>query len=147
MAYNFKNLADVELLGAMPENANVFVEVDGATKRAPSAGLGGGMLYDMPDVVVFTSDAQTQTFTCNKTFAEVFNLIKNNELRLTVATGLMEGYMMLPMQMAAPFNSNGNFALDDTVTYIAFQEIVMNLSLYLLNDNTITMTDPTGGGK
>lgn len=35
MAYNFKNLADVELLGAMPENANVFVEVDGATKRAP----------------------------------------------------------------------------------------------------------------
>lgn len=35
MAYNFKNLADVELLSAMPETANVLVEVDGATKRAP----------------------------------------------------------------------------------------------------------------
>lgn len=35
MAYNFKNLADVELLNAMPEEANVLVEVDGATKRAP----------------------------------------------------------------------------------------------------------------
>lgn len=35
MAYNFKNLAEVELLGAMPEEANVLVEVDGATKRAP----------------------------------------------------------------------------------------------------------------
>ena len=35
MAYNFKNLAEVELLGAMPETANVLVEVDGATKRAP----------------------------------------------------------------------------------------------------------------
>lgn len=35
MAYNFKNLADVELLSAMPEAANVLVEVDGATKRAP----------------------------------------------------------------------------------------------------------------
>lgn len=35
MAYNFKNLADVELLDTMPESANVLVEVDGATKRAP----------------------------------------------------------------------------------------------------------------
>lgn len=35
MAYNFKNLADVELLSAMPETANVLVEVSGATKRAP----------------------------------------------------------------------------------------------------------------
>ena len=35
MAYEFKNLADVELLSAMPETANVLVEVDGATKRAP----------------------------------------------------------------------------------------------------------------
>lgn len=35
MAYNFKNLADVELLSAMPEKANVVVEIDGKTKRAP----------------------------------------------------------------------------------------------------------------
>lgn len=37
MAYNFKNLADVELLNAMPEEANVVVEVNGTTKRAPRA--------------------------------------------------------------------------------------------------------------
>jgi hypothetical protein len=36
MAYNFKNLADVELLNAMPEEANVLVEVNGKTKRAPN---------------------------------------------------------------------------------------------------------------
>lgn len=35
MSYTFKNMADVELLGTMPENANVFVEVDGSTRRAP----------------------------------------------------------------------------------------------------------------
>lgn len=35
MAYNFKSLGEVELLSAMPENANVLVEVDGATRRAP----------------------------------------------------------------------------------------------------------------
>ena len=35
MSYTFKNIADVELLSSMPETANVLVEVDGATKRAP----------------------------------------------------------------------------------------------------------------
>lgn len=35
MSYNFKSLADVELLDSMPENANVIVEIDGATRRAP----------------------------------------------------------------------------------------------------------------
>lgn len=35
MSYTFKNIADVELLSTMPENANVLVEVDGATRRAP----------------------------------------------------------------------------------------------------------------
>lgn len=35
MAYNFKHLADVELLSNMPKEANVLVEVDGTTKRAP----------------------------------------------------------------------------------------------------------------
>lgn len=35
MSYTFKNIADVELLGTIPENANVLVEVDGATRRAP----------------------------------------------------------------------------------------------------------------
>ena len=35
MANNFKNLADVELLNAMPEEANMLVEVNGKTKRAP----------------------------------------------------------------------------------------------------------------
>ena len=35
MAYTFKNMGSVELLEQMPENANVMIEVDGATKRAP----------------------------------------------------------------------------------------------------------------
>lgn len=35
MAYNFKHLADVELLSAMPKDAKVLVEVNGTTKRAP----------------------------------------------------------------------------------------------------------------
>jgi hypothetical protein len=41
MSYNFKNLADVELLEGVPEHANAFVEVDGMIKRVPGTGLGG----------------------------------------------------------------------------------------------------------
>lgn len=41
MSYNFKNLADVELLEGVPEYANAFVEVDGMIKRVPGKGLGG----------------------------------------------------------------------------------------------------------
>ena len=33
MSYNFKNLADVELLVEVPENASAFIEVDGTIKR------------------------------------------------------------------------------------------------------------------
>lgn len=41
MAYNFKNLADVELLNEVPEGCTAFAEVDGVVKRVPSKGLGG----------------------------------------------------------------------------------------------------------
>ncbi len=41
MSYNFKNLAEVELLNEVPENATAFAEVDGVVKRVPSKGLGG----------------------------------------------------------------------------------------------------------
>lgn len=44
MSYTFKNLANVELLSVMPENANVFVEVDGSTKRAPQLDVTGELV-------------------------------------------------------------------------------------------------------
>lgn len=37
MSNNFKSLGEVELIDAMPENANVVIEVDGAVKRAPQS--------------------------------------------------------------------------------------------------------------
>ena len=54
MAYNFKNLADVELLSSMPETANVLVEVGGATKRAPQVDeiaqiVGSETLAEVPE--------------------------------------------------------------------------------------------------
>ena len=50
MSYNFKSLADVELLSAMPENAKVIVEVDGATRRAPQVNIATSeMLSEVPE--------------------------------------------------------------------------------------------------
>lgn len=40
MAYEFKRLADVELLDKVPEGCSVLAEVDGVERRLPSEGLG-----------------------------------------------------------------------------------------------------------
>lgn len=187
MAYNFKNLADVELLSAMPETANVLVEVDGTTKRAPqvkpvdeiekivtsesltelpetgtvlaevngeikrvpSDKVGGASTLDeMPGVILFKVDMNGRlssaepTFSCNKTFEEALNMIKNGELRLVLLCGILEGYTTMPLQTVCPRDSSGNFVFDDTATNIMFYEIKLDFALYLLNDNTVTQTDP-----
>lgn len=57
MSYNFKSLGEVELLNAMPETANVFVEVDGGIRRAPQVQpvdeiaqiVGSETLEEVPD--------------------------------------------------------------------------------------------------
>lgn len=188
MAYEFKNLADVELLSAMPEIANVLVEVDGTTKRAPqvkpvdeiekivtsealtelpetgtvlaevngeikrvpSDKVGGaGTLDEMPGVILFTgsvkergaADIPTISYSCNKTFEEALNMIKNGELRLVLIYGMLESYTTLPMQFAMPMNSSG-YVFDDTATAIMFVSLSIDLELYLLNDNTVTNTNP-----
>lgn len=183
MAYEFKNLADVELLSNMPETANVLVEVDGATKRAPqvdeikkivtsealtelpetgavlaevngeikrvpSDKVGGASTLDeMPGVILFKvamngrqSSHAEPTFSCNKTFEEALNMIKNGELRLALLYGMAKGYMTMPFMGATPINSSGP-VFNDTATAIVFQPSA-NLKLYLLNDNTVTHTDP-----
>ena len=69
-------------------------------------------------------------------------MIKNSELQLVLVTGIMEGYMTMPLQVTLPRDSGGQQALDDTATNILFQEMKLNFKLYLLNDNTVTFTDP-----
>lgn len=42
MSYEFTKLADVPALEEVPEGANALIEVDGAIRRVPGDGLGGG---------------------------------------------------------------------------------------------------------
>lgn len=182
MAYTFKNMGSVELLEQMPENANVMIEVDGATKRAPQKnvmaeltaaetleevpegatvlaevggeikrvpgeGLGAaGALIDMPDVVVLSVVAGS--LVCNKTFSEIIDLIMNNGLHLIVVAGLGNGYMTLPIQSCVPYDSNGEviFTSGNDASYIAFIEsALLNVTMYMLSDNTITDEAPSAG--
>lgn len=58
MMYDFKKLADVELLSEVPEGARAFVEVDGAVKRVPGSGLGGGGVATA--ILRYSADAEGQ---------------------------------------------------------------------------------------
>ena len=42
MAYNFKSIADVEVVAEPTESANVLIEEDGIIKKAPKTAVGGG---------------------------------------------------------------------------------------------------------
>ena len=55
MAYDFQKLADVELLEEVPDGASAFVAVDGAVKRVPGSGLGGGGVATA--ILRFTSES------------------------------------------------------------------------------------------
>ena len=41
MAYNFKSIADVEVVAEPTESANVLIEENGVIKKAPKAAVGG----------------------------------------------------------------------------------------------------------
>jgi hypothetical protein len=42
MAYNFKSIADVEVVAEPSESANVLIEENGVIKKAPKDAVGGG---------------------------------------------------------------------------------------------------------
>ena len=87
MSYTFKNLADIELLTEMPENANKIIEVDGSIKRISDATSSA-----TPVIIEGTMDGSgNYSFTCTSTtFAEVKAAIENN-IPVT-------GYITLPIQ-------------------------------------------------
>lgn len=71
MNYEFKKLGEVEALNEVPENATVLAEVDGAIKRIPGNGLGGGntLVITSSDFVNAASGVTT-TYTANMTLDE-----------------------------------------------------------------------------
>ena len=92
MAYNFKNLAEVELLTEVPEGCTAFAEVDGVEKRVPSKGLGGeggiktaiikDSEYDnaLSGLSTMGAAGPTLTYECtNMTFEEAYQTMASGE--------------------------------------------------------------------
>lgn len=51
MAYNFKSIADVEVVAEPAESANVLIEENGVIKKAPKTAVGGAGGVE-PDMIV-----------------------------------------------------------------------------------------------
>lgn len=107
MMYDFQKLADVELLEEVPEGASAFVEVDGAVKRVPGSGLGGGgvataILRDSADAegrkaaggdVQISAPTYTQIpITCdNMTYAQALAVLQAGEPLAVMLRSGVEG--------------------------------------------------------
>jgi hypothetical protein len=57
MAYNFKSIADVEVVAEPAESANVLIEENGVIKKAPKTAVGGN---NGADAVVIQYDIETE---------------------------------------------------------------------------------------
>lgn len=68
MSYNFKSIADVEVVEEPAESANVLIEEDGVIKKAPKTAVGGASgEADLVFKVGCTSDAHPKYFPQNMT--------------------------------------------------------------------------------
>ena len=105
MAYEFKKLAEVEAVTEVPKGASVLAEVNGAIKRVPGDGLGGGVVktaiikssdYDDALTGIFTASMADVTYSCiNMTFEEAVGIISAGEPLGVVLMCVTEGAMTL----------------------------------------------------
>ena len=108
MAYEFKKLAEVEAMAEVPKGASVLAEVNGAIKRVPGDGLGGGGIktaiikssdYDnaLTGISTFSSDDTDDiTYNCiNMTFEEAVGIISAGDPLGVMLMCVTEGAMTL----------------------------------------------------
>lgn len=108
MAYTFKKFSDVEALTEVPDGANALVEVNGAIKRVPGSGLGGGGVktaiikssdYDnaIAGVSTFMAPSVPEvTYSCiNMTFEEAHQTILDGAPLSVVLMCVTEGPFIL----------------------------------------------------
>lgn len=86
MAYNFKSIADVDIVTEPSETANVLIEEDGVIKKAPKTAIGGGE-YVLDMDITCSYDPEEDDMVCDytihniDTFANIKNKLFNGELQ------------------------------------------------------------------
>ena len=136
MSYTFKKLGEVEALDEIPDGANALVEVNGAIKRVPGSGLGGGGVktaiikssnYDnaIAGVSTFVASTPTVTYSCiNMTFEEahqtmldgnplgaIFMLVAEGPMNLSGVSVLADELSGIPCIMLLATDINGKLIL------------------------------------
>lgn len=107
MAYEFKRLADVELLEEVPEGCLVLAEVDGAEKRLPGEGLGsssnalilvgttassGGEEMSLMNISTLGSSAPTfESIVANMTLQEALAAFDAGEISMAAVYIIQDG--------------------------------------------------------
>ena len=80
MAYNFKSIADVDVVEAPAETANVLIEENGVIKKAPKTSVGGGEKFDLVITIAAEPNVKITADTCTITEGSVeavFNAIRD----------------------------------------------------------------------
>ena len=84
MAYNFKSIADVDIVEEPSEEAHVLIEEGGVIKKAPKTAVGGGE-YVLDIDIICSYDPDEDDIVCDytvhqiDTFANIKNRLFNGE--------------------------------------------------------------------
>ena len=149
MAYNFKNLAEVELLNEVPEGCTALAEVDGVVKRVPSKGLGGAggiktaIIKDSTyNNIVAGGMAPMGTYVgyecINMTFEEAYQTIENGEP--LACFGMLTGEGAMNMYGIIAFTGSAQF--DVPCIMLGFE--LANLTLFWTADGLSTDAPSSG---
>jgi hypothetical protein len=76
MAYNFKSIADVEVVAEPTESANVLIEENGVIKKAPKTAVGGAGGVDA--VVIQYDTETTEVFVTPNAYNILFDAFTNS---------------------------------------------------------------------
>lgn len=148
MNYEFKKLGEVEALNEVPENATVLAEIDGAIKRIPSNGLGGGntLVITSSDFVNAASGISTfvavptTTYTANMTLDEAFAAFYEGKISNGIIQTIIEDAPACVL-ISGLMDASSYYGIN----CLGINCELLGMMLYWTEDGI--STDPPSGGK
>ena len=99
MAYNFKSIADVDIVAEPAKSANVLIEENGVIKKAPKTAVGGSG-NGSETVIIFTESNNLFGVPAPDGLYEKLQDLFNNHIPLNLVSYMLTGdnrYFPLPM--------------------------------------------------
>lgn len=151
MAYNFKSIADVEVVAKPAESANVLIEENGVIKKAPKDEIGAKEEWDLDLSITLTNDSEGNisheyVVSNKKSFEEIKNKIVNGlPLNNKIAVAFYSSNSGIPFYTMSnmwygyyPAGSEGS----DSPEYIYFEiDIGFYIVVLLLNPDDTVVDD------